>query len=117
MDGLIERLRGYRDWLTATLESAEHEMREALEANGEGDHPCLYDIDGTKTDSDPGACFAYGEMYQARDALNRFDTMFPEIRENPKEMAEGYRAMADDNREDAEMALPAQAEVILRDES
>lgn len=76
---MIERLRAYRDWLTATLESAEHEMREALEANGEGDHPNLYDIDGTKTDSDPGACFTYGTMYQARDALNRFDRLFLKV--------------------------------------
>lgn len=31
-------------------------------------------------------------------------------------MAEGYRAMAEENREDAELFFPAQSEVVLRDE-
>ncbi|MHB8927795.1 MAG: ribbon-helix-helix domain-containing protein [Bacillota bacterium] len=32
------------------------------------------------------------------------------------EMAEGYRALRDESREDARLSFPAQAEVILRDE-
>ena len=32
-----------------------------------------------------------------------------------REMEEGYRAMADDNRREAETLLPAQSEVVLSD--